>query len=206
MKKILVFLVVLCALATSAFAVVTVSDWTLYETVGDDIYNFPTIVYDGLIEDVGTSGFTIHANPEMWVDEDYPRAQFLSGNVSSGLMSNAFYEVSVTGFSEGLIKYSDGKAWETSFTYPPARYPRGTVYVMFFGDDNQFVAYVADWIGDTVYKNTSETRDFWTINSIGFQPFEVTSVRVALGRPINDDGGSYYLGDSVQGTIELSFP
>ncbi|MBP5092524.1 MAG: hypothetical protein J6332_00560, partial [Abditibacteriota bacterium] len=56
MKKTIILLVALCAMAASAFAGVTIGNWG----VNDGDFANPRI-YEGLITDIAPAGFTVHA-------------------------------------------------------------------------------------------------------------------------------------------------
>ena len=199
MKKILVFIAVLCAICGSAFAAVTISDWGI---ASGNFYGKP-IIYEGLMEDTGSTGFTVHASPEMWsnglknipvtwYDGDSPWVAFQSNNVSQGLMINydtASFEINVTGFDD--IVFSE---WgETAVD------KRKDLDVAFLSTDSIWVTYETPWNGDGLYK-------FGYDQIINYKPqtsdFEVREV-VCYIRNISD---SFHFGDNTTGTVEFIFP
>ncbi|MBP5093881.1 MAG: hypothetical protein J6332_07525, partial [Abditibacteriota bacterium] len=110
MKKILVFIAVLCAICGSAFAEVIISDWC----VSDGYIN--PVIYDGLITDIAPAGFSVTANSEMWDEENRPMAEFLSETVSPGwnpfvnIVTNdaTTFQVRITGFDDLVVKPDQG--------------------------------------------------------------------------------------------------
>ena len=95
MKKLLT-LFALCALASSSFAAVTVSDWKA---------NFNGFIADGSISDVSPAGFDFDAG---LTDIDDYRASFRSYNVSDWVYDeNNTFSVVVTGFDD--VTYNGNK-------------------------------------------------------------------------------------------------
>ena len=199
MKKILVFIAVLCAICGSAFAEVTISDWGISPNS-----KAKPIVYEGLMDDIAPAGFTVHSAPEMWEgsqrhepiiwrDGESPWAGFKSNNVSPGLMINyndtVSFTVNITGFDDLVFSSMWG---EPTYTDKKMR-------VILSSTDGKSVAYETPWDEDGLYEfgynqivsNKTQTSDF-----------EVREV-VCYIRNISD---SFHFGDNTTGTVEFIFP
>ncbi len=212
MKKALMIFA-LCAMCGSAFAGAAVTDWGIFTFDKEIGWIIPTH-YDGLMEDSGIAGFTVHANPEAWVGSDRPVAGFLSENVSPGLIIDTktlSFQVSVTGFDD-LLKYwvnitdhSDIQSVESI-----SLENRGKISVGFYNDDPDYITvYTTDWKGDGIY--TFGRKQYNGGGSAAFRnPFEVTSIGVVFQVPQHSFNGyenaGYYLGDNTTGTVELFLP
>jgi hypothetical protein len=213
MKRIIAFLTVFCALCGSAFAAVTISDWGICGVNGDTL---ETIVYEGLIDDISPTGFTFHANSEMWADKSYPPAAFISENVSPGLIVNrktTTFGVSFDGFGNDFIQY-----WK-SVTDPndiqrveKARpYILSEICIAFIGANPDYImVYKTDWKGNVIHEFGFEQFVDGTELVMKDSSFEVSAIEIELRAPhlqFNDyhyDG--YYLGDNTAGTVEFIFP
>ena len=212
MKKIIVSLLAFCALCGSAFADVTITDWAVFKDYVE------STVYDGLMTDSGSAGFTVHANPEMWVENDRPCAAFQSNSISPGLvidLQTTTFEVSVTGFDNDLLK----RLVNVSDRNDVPRVDnisldnRGLIRVGFMGFDSHYLlVYAVNWVGDGVYKFTRKNADGGSSPALR-DPFEVSAISIGFIAPQESlpdyPGyyyGGYYLGDSTQGTVEFAFP
>ena len=212
MKKVLALLIALCTVCGSAFAGVTVTDWGIH-TYDKENDVFKPVFYDGLMEDSGTAGFTVHANSEMWVDENNPRAVFLSDNVSPGLIidyKTTSFTVNITGFDD-LLKYwvniIDGNITNIEGISPENR---GKISVGFYNDDPDYVlVYSIDWKGDGVYELGRKQYNGGGSSALE-NPFEATSVSFGFSVPqetFNEyHAYGYYIGDNTSGTVEFTFP
>ena len=196
MKKILVFIAVLCAVCGSAFAEVTVSNWG----VNDGDFANPRI-YDGLITDIAPAGFTVHAVPGVFGGEGAPFAMFQSNTISPGwtvLYNTTEFEISVTGF-DGLFIDNGTPAEGRDLLYvsvsagDPASSPHvGTAI------------YKTPWNGDGVYKFGREQAEAFSDYR---NPIEAVSVYVTLvANGDGNDRAGYRIGDNTTGTFEFTFP
>ncbi len=199
MKKIVVFLVALCAMCGSAFAEVTISGWSI-----NGGYDNP-VIYDGLITDIYPTGFGVAADPEMWNgdEENRPMASFISENIFPSWtifsdvkahVANTF-KVKITGFDDLIIK-DEGTPWPGCdmlnigiFSQDPHT---GIPKMMFYS------TYLK---GDGVYT--------FGYDQVGgaFDNFEAGFIRVSLYGWTETSGMvAYYLGDNTRGTIEFILP
>ncbi|MBP5718584.1 MAG: PEP-CTERM sorting domain-containing protein [Abditibacteriota bacterium] len=196
MKKIVVFLVVLCAFATSAFAAVTISDWGIYERIHTN-----PIVYDGLITDIAPAGFSVTADPAMWDEGDSPMAAFLSKTVSPGWMlflDKDTYEVNtfrvkITGFDDLIVK-EEGTPFHTNDMIVV------NLFSSAYGMMDRML-YQTSWKGDGVYTFGRDELQ----GSYGSGEMDVAMVyfwTITDAARIAD----YYLGDNTAGTIEFILP
>ena len=202
MKKIIVFLVALCAVCGSAFAEVTISDWGIYR----NNHNAKPIVYEGLIDDIAPTGFTVHASSEMWegsqeydpviwLDGESPWAGFYSNTVSPGLMINyndtVSFAVNITGF-EDLV-------FSSRFLEEPT-YTDQDIQIVLWSTDNKSVRYKTSWNGDGLY-------ELGYNHIMNYKPqtsdFEVCGIVLYLSEKVTH---TYQLGDNTAGTVEFIFP
>ncbi|MBO7392792.1 MAG: PEP-CTERM sorting domain-containing protein [Abditibacteriota bacterium] len=192
MKKILVFIAVLCAICGSAFAAVTISDWSI------NYHNTP-VVYDGLITDIAPTGFNVTANSEMWDEENRPMAAFISRTVSPGwtlffdptTYETSTFQVRVTGFDDLIIK-AEGT---------PVHYSDTISVYIFEGIFGKAMYYQTPWRGDGVY-TFGYDEQIYRCETVAADWATITFLTWT------EESGvvGYYLGDNTAGTIEFILP
>ena len=192
MKKVMALFAVLCAVCGSAFAAVTISDWSI------NYYNTP-VVYDGLITDIAPTGFNVTANSEMWDEENRPMAAFISRTVSPGwtlffdatTYETSTFQVRVTGFDDLIIK-AEGT---------PVHYSDTISVYIFEGIFGKAMYYQTPWRGDGVY-TFGYDEQIYHCETVAADWATITFLTWT------EESGvvGYYLGDNTAGTIEFILP